>query len=183
MSNPIYIAITRAVKPGAEQEFEQAVLEFFSKTADFPGSLGAQLIRPLPGAENRRYGILRAFVSTERHNEFYRSAAFADWVERVKPLVEDDYERRPLHGLEAFFNDPSMAVHPPKWKMAIATWLGVWPTVFVVSQIVGPFTGQIPPIGATGLITLAVVILLTWVVMPAITRFLRPWLRPVPSDT
>ena len=183
MDSTVHIAITRIVKPGSEKEFEHAILDFFSKTTDFPGSLGAQLIRPIPGSEDRKYGIMRSFVNKRRQEAFYESAAFAEWVETVKPLVEENYERKPLHGLEAFFNDPSMATHPPKWKMAITTWLGVWPTVFLVSQVSEPFIKQIPRIGATGLVTLVVVILLSWAVMPGLIKLLRPWLKPVPADT
>ena len=179
----VHIAITRVVKPGSEGAFEEAILKFFSQTADFPGALGAQLIRPMPGSKDRKYGIMRSFTNKEQKEAFYESAAFADWVETVKPMVEEDYERKPLHGLEAFFNDPSVAIHPPKWKMAIATWLGVWPTVFVVTQLMKPFTQQIPRIGAVGLDTLIVVILLTWVVMPGIIKLLHGWLKPVPADT
>ena len=179
----VHVAITRIAKPGCERDFERALVKFFSQTADFPGSLGAQLIRPMPGSEDRKYGIMRSFVDKKRQEAFYESTAFTEWVEKVQPLVEDNYERKPLHGLEAFFNDPSMAIHPPKWKMAITTWLGVWPTVFVVSKLIGPLTKPIPAIGATGLVTLVVVILLTWVVMPGLIKLLHPWLKPVPTDT
>ena len=75
-----------------------------------------------------------------------------------------------------------MAVHPPRWKMAIATWLGVFPTVFVVSQIIGPLMGSVPHVVATGLITLVVVLALTWAVMPGIIKLLRPWLKPEQRD-
>ena len=179
----VHVAITRIAKPGCEKDFEKALIKFFSHTADFPGSLGAQLIRPMPGSEDRKYGIMRSFVDKKQQEAFYQSDAFAEWVETVQPLVEDDYERKPLHGLEAFFNDPSLAIHPPKWKMAIVTWLGVWPTVFVVSQLIGPLIKPIPAIAATGLVTLVVVILLTWAVMPGLIKLLHPWLKPVPADT
>ncbi len=37
----------------------------------------------------------------------------------MKPLVEEGYSRRDLHGLEAFFTDPGIIETPPRWKMAI----------------------------------------------------------------
>lgn len=96
--------------------------------------------------------------------------------------MEEEYSRRDLHGLEAFFSDPDLAQQPPRWKMAFVTWLGVWPTVFVVSALAaqGLLSGW-PVWLAAGVDTLAVVIILTWGVMPALTRLLRPWLE-TPMD-
>lgn len=97
-------------------------------------------------------------------------------------MVEGQYRRTDLHGLEAFFADPSIAVHPPRWKMAIVTWLGVWPTVFVVSGGLGPLVKSLPSWISTAIITLIVVVVLTWGVMPLLTKIMRPWLKPSSAE-
>lgn len=135
MKENIHVAITRKVKPGYEEAFEQAIQEFFAKTTRRQGSLGAQLIRPFPGSSTTTFGILRSFKSTEDRDAFYQSEDFLKWQEKIKPMVQGEYSRKELHGLEAFFEDPSILKHPPKWKMAFVTWLGVWPTVFIISQL------------------------------------------------
>lgn len=87
----------------------------------------------------------------------------------MKPLVEEDYSRRELLGLEASFTDPGL-IHPPsRWKMAFLTWLGVWVTVWVVSNLVGPLLVAWPPWLGTGVVTLMVVSILAWGVMPVVT--------------
>jgi antibiotic biosynthesis monooxygenase (ABM) superfamily enzyme len=176
MNTPIHVAITRTVKPGCEGSFEKAILKFFADSQRDTNTLGAQLLRPLPGSKSRTYGILRSFASEQEREAFYRSDRFLQWEQAVKPLVEGEYSRRDLHGLEAFFRDPSLIRHPPRWKMALVTWLGVWPTVYVLSSLVGHRLSNWPSWLATGFVTLLVVLVLTWGVMPALTRLMRPWL-------
>lgn len=176
MRAPIHIAITRTVKPGCEEAFEKAIRTFFADSLQETGTLGAQLLLPLPGSQNRTYGILRSFASVKDRDAFYQSDSFRQWDQAVKPLVEEDYSRRDLTGLEAFFSDPSLIVRPPLWKMAFLTWLGVWATVWVVSNLVGPRLSALPPWLATGVVTLMVVSILTWGVMRVLTRLARPWL-------
>ena len=178
MRAPIHVAITRTVKPGCEETFEKAIRTFFADSLQETGTLGAQLLLPLPGSQNRTYGILRSFASVHDRDAFYQSESFRQWDEAVKPLVEEDYSRRELHGLEAFFTDPSLIHRPPRWKMAFLTWLGVWATVWVVANLVGPRLSGLPPWLGTGVVTLIVVSILTWGLMPVVTRMAHPWLLP-----
>ena len=88
MKKPVHVAITRKVKPGCETEFEGAIQRFFAESEKFNGSLGAQLIRPLPGNKSNTYGILRSFTSDKVRDDFYRSEQFREWDQTVQPLVE-----------------------------------------------------------------------------------------------
>jgi uncharacterized protein len=63
MDNAVHVAITRTVQPGCEEAFEDAIRSFFADTLREKTSLGAQLVRPLPGTDSRTYGILRSFRS------------------------------------------------------------------------------------------------------------------------
>jgi antibiotic biosynthesis monooxygenase (ABM) superfamily enzyme len=172
----IHVAIIRTVKPGREQEFEKCIREFFEDALRDTPTLGALLLRPLPGSGSRTYGVLRSFASEEERDAFYKSETFHKWEEAVKPLIEGEYRRTELRGLEAFFTEPELAQRPPRWKMAFVTWLGVWPTVYVVGLLTAwPLRG-FPGWLAAGVATWLVVIILTWLVMPIITRFTRPWL-------
>jgi antibiotic biosynthesis monooxygenase (ABM) superfamily enzyme len=172
----IHVAIKRTVKPGCEEAFEQAIRKFFADSLQQTPTLGAQLLRPLPGSEDRTYGILRSFAREEDRRAFYESESFDRWQEAVASLVEEDYSRQELHGLEAFFADPGLMRHPPRWKMAFVTWLGVWPTVYLVTYLLADRLASWHRLFAVGLDTFLVVLALTWAVMPVLTRVLRPWL-------
>ena len=176
MTTPIHVAITRRVKHGCEKEFESSIQTFFKDSFIATGSLGAQLIKSLPGSSDQTYGILRSFASEQDRDQFYQSHHFLEWEKTVEQLVEPDYTRNDLHGLEAFFVNPSATRHPPKWKMAIVTWLGVWPTVFIISMFTSPYLQGLPAWLATGFATLLVVLALTWMVMPLLIKIFQPWL-------
>ena len=177
MNAPVHVAITRRVKPGREEAFEEAIRSFFADSLKDEASLGAQLLRPLPGTNNRAYGILRSFANKNDRDRFYQSESFRRWEEAVKPFVEEDYSRRDLHGLEAFFENPSLLSKPPRWKMALLTWLGVWPTVLLMSALTSSLLSGLTPWLANGLFNLMMVAALTWIVMPLLTRLARPWLH------
>lgn len=177
MNTPVHVAVTRMVKPGREEAFEEAIRSFFADSLKDEASLGAQLLRPLPGANTRTYGILRSFSNKKDRDAFYQSESFRRWEEAVKPLVEEDYARRNVHGLEAFFTDHSIIESPPRWKMALLTWLGVWPTVLVVSALTTNMLAGWTFWIANGVVNLFVVAALTWIVMPVLTRLVRPWLK------
>jgi antibiotic biosynthesis monooxygenase (ABM) superfamily enzyme len=177
MNTPVHVAITRTVRPGCEEAFEEAIRSFFAESLSDKATLGAQLLRPLPGSNTRTYGILRSFANENERNAFYRSKRFLRWQEAVRPFVEEDYSRHDLHGLEAFFTIRSIIKSPPIWKMAILTWLGVWPTVLSVLGLLGNRLADWPFWLANGFENLFVVAALTWGVMPLLTRLARPWLK------
>src|SRR5687768_12585267 len=112
-----------------EAAFEAALRDFARRSLHAPGTRGVHLVGPVPGCGPNDYGILRSFESESASRDFYASALYRDWEESVASLVEGPPVMRELHGLEAFFRDAG-AWHPPRWKMAIVTWLGVFPTVW-----------------------------------------------------
>src|SRR5690606_27928900 len=89
------------------------------------------------GSESREFGILRSFANEKDRDDFYASALFKAWEKKCEPLTEtDSLTHRPLHGLEAWFRS---AHHPPpRWKMAVATFAGVFPVATVLSLTLGP---------------------------------------------
>jgi antibiotic biosynthesis monooxygenase (ABM) superfamily enzyme len=172
---PIHVAITRRVQPEKEDEFRAALLEFFQESFAHEGVFGATMLVPPPGSESREFGILRTFATESERDSFYASPVFKAWEARCAPLTDGGWSYRELHGLEAWFRSPG---GPPKrWKMAVATFLGVYPVVMIMSKLLGPFVHDWPFLLGNALFTACVVALLTWIVMPIITRALNPWLH------
>lgn len=63
------------------------------------------------------------------------------------------------------------------WKLALLSWLGLWPTVTAMMLIVRPQIEGLPIALQTLLMTGLIVPLMTWVHMPLLTRVFRGWLR------
>lgn len=173
---PIHVAITRRVRPGCEADFQQALREFFRTSFAHGGVLGATMIAPLSDSDSREFGILRTFANEKERDDFYASPIFKAWEEKVGPLTEaGSWVQRPLHGLEAWFRSPQSP--PPRWKMAVATFLGVFPVAMILGMTVGPAISSWPFILRNAVFNACVVALLTWLVMPFVTRILKGWLH------
>src|SRR6266404_2547598 len=179
---PIHVAITRRIKPGREQEFQTALKEFFARSLAENGVHGAAMLVPPPGSGSAEYGIIRSFASTNERDAFYASPLYLDWKKRVAPLSDGEPEARELHGLEAFFRQVNPTL-PPRWKMAIATYLGVVPTIMTLALTLGPLIRSWNFVLYNLVFNACVVVLLTWVVMPLVTRALREWLQAGESKT
>ena len=88
-------------------------------------------------------------------------------------------EDRGTHGLEAWFRSGApWSAKPPKWKMAVATFLGVFPVAMILNLTLGPAIRSWPFVLSNAVFNACVVALLTWVVMPLVTRALHGWLHP-----
>lgn len=172
---PIHIAITRRVRPGCEEQFKDALREFLRSSLAGAGVLGVHMLAPPPNAAVREYGILRTFESEAEREAFYQSPLFADWQARVAPLSESEPAYRELSGLEAWFRTGRSL--PPRWKMAIATLCGVYPTSIALSLTLSEFVRTWPLLAQSLVFSAVMVVLLTWVVMPTVTRMLRGWLH------
>ncbi len=179
MREPIHIAITRRVKPGCEAEFQQALIEFFKTSFSHIGMHGASMLVPPPGSTSSEFGILRTFANEQERDAFYASPLFQSWKERIAPLTEGEPQYRQLHGLEAWFR--STQSPPPRWKMAAATFLGVFPVAMVLNLTIGPLIRSWPFIVSNAVFNACVVALLTWVVMPLVTQLIHGWLNPQPQ--
>jgi len=84
-----------------------------------------------------------------------------------------------LTGLESWFTLPGAALRPlPKWKMAAATLLGVFPTSLLLGETVGRGMVDWPLLLRSAVFAALMVALLTWVVMPLLTRALHNWFYP-----
>ena len=171
----IHIAITRRVRSGCEAEFQQGLREFFQTSFAHSGVWGASMLTPPPGSDSREYGILRTFANEKERDAFYDSPMFKAWEERARTLTEGEAVYRQLHGLEAWFRSPH--IPPPRWKMAVATFLGVFPVAMVLNLTLGPVIRSWPFIISNAVFNACVVALLTWVVMPLVTRMLHRWLQ------
>lgn len=170
---PIHVAITRKVLPGKEEEFKEALRHFLGESFLHGGVQGAAMITALPGSNNQEIGILRTFADEAERDTFYNSQLFKDWEAYASKLTEQPNYRQ-LTGLEAWFRSP---VPPPRFKMAIATLCGVFPTSLFLSFTLGPFIQSFPTVLRLLIIAACMVCLLTWVVMPQVTKVLKPWLH------
>ena len=174
---PITAVASRRVKPGCEEEFEVWISGILAAANDFPGYLGSNVIRP-NSSEDDEYQIIFKFDHASNLKRWERSEERRRWLHRSRDLIKEEPRIRILTGLETWFTLPAKegAPPPPRYKMAVVTWLAVFPLATVVFMILDPLLGEFPAIFRTLVFTLVMVSLMTYVVMPRMTRLFSFWL-------
>ena len=96
--------------------------------------------------------------------------------QRIKQIL---YSYQEVTGLETWFNLPNLKtiVAPPKWKMAIVSFIGAYCISLLASFILRSFLG-LQPLLFNLFMTIILVIGLTYFAMPLLSRLLRRWLYP-----
>ncbi len=175
---PVTGVASRRVEPGREEEFEGWVSGILAAAQGFPGYLGSDVLRPT-SAEEGEYRILYRFDHTSNLEKWEASDERRRWLDRAEPLVKEQKVGR-LTGLETWFTLPAEAGEPapPRYKMAVVTWLAVFPTVLIIFTLFGPLLNLLPTVLRTLVFTLTMVTLMTYLIMPRMTRLFSFWLYP-----
>jgi antibiotic biosynthesis monooxygenase (ABM) superfamily enzyme len=127
---PVHRAIVVKASEVKEDELD-ALARFVQRSLVDPGPTGVQIFRPTPGSGKREFLLHRSFLSKEHRRRFYESDLFRGYQRETDQQIEGDALFRSLHGFEAFFRGGNNA--PPRWKMAILTWVRVFPTAHLWS--------------------------------------------------
>jgi hypothetical protein len=173
-TGPLTVVVTWLVRKGREKEFEAWRHEIASAALQFPGHMGADVIRP-SGTE-REYVVIFRFDSYDHLRAWQDSDIRRDLLKMAEPFRETPPSYRLESGLEYWFTPLGIATSPPRWKMALVTVAGVWPASMLVPWVLNPLIEKLPPplkalLGAAG-----IVMLLTWVIMPLFIKILKRWL-------
>lgn len=173
----VNILILRRIRPGREREFDDAVRRWIPSAIQHPGYLGVFLLEPGPSAGE--HGALLRFQTIHDWERFRNWPAYQEFLARIRPLLADEPRVEALHGLEAWFR--AAGREPPRWKMALLTWLGVNAMVWLVSETFASLELSRPAWLFFLLANALVVCGLTWIVMPLLSRLFAPWLRKEPA--
>jgi antibiotic biosynthesis monooxygenase (ABM) superfamily enzyme len=65
---------------------------------------------------------------------------------------------------------------PPRYKLALITWVGAYSIITLILALLGPVMSEWPLPLRTLLLSVIMVVTLTWLVIPALTRLFRAWL-------
>ncbi len=173
------VVASRRVKPGREQEFEEWVSGILGAAAEFPGYLGSNVIRPSESGDNE-FQIVFKFDHASNLKRWEKSQERRLWLRKSRDLLLEEEKVRVLTGLETWFTLPSRPGEPspPRYKMAIVTWLAVFPLATAIFAITQPVLGGLPTVLRKLVFTLTMVTLMTYVIMPRMTRLFSFWLYP-----
>ena len=172
----VTVLVTRRIKPGQGAAFESLMGNMMAAAKEFKGHLGSQLVKPSDD-EPGLYHVVFAFDSDEHLQDWQISPARALGLAAIEPLTEGPTQMRQVIGMAHWFMTGKQQTPPPRWKVAITTWLGIFPTVLLLFTLLGDTLAPWPLVPRVMVITMLVVLIMTWVVAPQLTRVLKPWLH------
>ena len=175
--SPVTIIVKRKAKPDRIKEFEAVMHGTTEDAMTFEGHLGANILRPTTPGDY--YRIVFKFDSMRNYLAWEGSALREKWLQRYAEVAQGEQELEVLSGLETWFTLPGgeALVPPPKYKMLIIVWISIFPMSLLFYYGLSPLLADIPIIAQIAISTILMVSLMTYVVMPVMSKIFRRWLH------
>lgn len=180
---PVTLVVTRRVRAGREAAYEAWLARLQAEARGLPGYLGVTTQRPAAGGPREYVSVLR-FASLADLRAFEGSELRRRHLAEVADLVEADAVWQRLTGLEFWFTPPPGTVvpQPSRPRMAVLMTAVVFGLVLAIGGLVNAAAALLPftvPYPLRLLVTIAIeVALMTWWLMPWLTRRLARWIYP-----
>jgi len=171
--------VERKIPKGKEAEFVELLRGLIAASSNFSGYRGTDLFTPLLSGDDQ-YRVIFSFDNMLTLKRWEASEERAHWVERIDALVDLPAKLQVITGLETWFAFPRARamVPPPRFKMAIVTWLAITPLIIFSNYLTRPILGGIAMPLQILASTPFVVLIMTYLWMPLIAKIFSGWLYP-----
>jgi uncharacterized protein len=182
---PVTVIVKRIAKKNKIKEFEEWLSGISREVSRQNGSMGIDIIRPTDKELKPEYVIIFRFDNYDNLTKWENSSIRNEWLQKGKELVQSDPDVQKLTGLEFWFtpyskkNLHSIPLYSPhRYKMVLVT-------IPVIALLLFTLVPQIHLIGESLSIPYLIrfvfaiaimVLLMTYFIMPLLTKVLRPWL-------
>ncbi|HET7642742.1 MAG TPA: hypothetical protein VFK40_04485 [Nitrososphaeraceae archaeon] len=189
-SKPVTVIVKRIAKKDKVKEFEEWLSGISKDISRQEGMIGIDIIKPTSNTTNSKskpeYVIIFRFNSYENLEKWEKSPIRNEWLQKSRNLAEPNYDVQKMTGLEfwftPYFKDESSPLiplqPPPRYKMVIVTvpvisilLLTLVPEIHFLTEML-----SIPyPVRLVIALTITV-LLMTYIIMPLLTKLLKFWL-------
>lgn len=190
---PVTVAVTRRVDPAHATQMLAWIGAGTTLVERFPGFLGAGWVRPGVGSEE--WHVLYRFDSPRSLAAWEASDQRGWWLRSAQGIAVDTRRER-LTGIEGWFDAPversvedvpgaarpASRPAPPRWKQMIMIWFAFFPLSLLTSWSLGRLAPGLDLLPRVLLSTIVMTPVMTYVVLPQLTRRLEWFLhgRPAP---
>ena len=191
MSEPITVSIRREVDPERITEATVWVQTGVNLATKYPGFLGSGWVRA--GEHSQIWHMLYRFANEESLVAWEKSGEREWWLSMGEGFVRSERSKRRT-GIEGWFDEPTTGTitlptteggtttvavvpAPPRWKQAVSIWLGFFPVNVAFAYAASPIPGWdgLPIWLRVLATTLVLTPIMTYWVLPFVTRSLRGW--------
>ena len=172
----VTVVVSRTVFPGHESDYDEWARRLVAAAREAPGNTGVTMLIPEPGKSGLHHLVVH--FTDEKSMHIWETS----YVRQKLSHEADAFSRsvrQQATGLEAWFSIPECPEleTPPRWKMAIVTFIGVYLLSLIIIKIqdyIFKHQNFYLSIFITGAL---LVVILTWAVMPVFSRYIfRKWL-------
>ena len=180
---PVTVAITRKVAPEDTTQMIAWVRAGTAMAELFPGFLGAGWVRPRDASDE--WHMLYRFADASSLGAWESSTERQWWLRSGEGMVEHARSERRT-GIEGWF-DPTVEhvveqaqagpVAPPRWKQSLLIWMAFFPVNLLATVTLGRLLTSWPVVPRVLVMTATLTPIMTYLVLPALTRRLEGWLH------
>lgn len=178
-SETVSSIIQHTIKQGLEAEYEAWLNNVVTVGRRFAGHRGVDFIRPPSGSTT--YTTMLRFDTIEHLHAWLASDARQELLAAAEPLFAKAERLEIRSGLEFWFTPPRPdQKRPARYKQFLITLSVVFPLTIILPWALQPVFAAIPVLGRPGIsqfvVAVGIVLLMTYVIMPAYTRMVAKWL-------
>jgi antibiotic biosynthesis monooxygenase (ABM) superfamily enzyme len=182
-SQSVTVVVTRKVKRGREADYEDWLKRLLKDARSLSGYLGATVEKPAPGSNE--YTSIFRFDTVENLRKFEESDMRSRYLREVVNYVETDAIWKKYTGLEFWFSPPKGAIipQPSRFRMSLVMIAVVFGLVLSIGQLVAMAAADVPSYIRLFMTISIEIFLMTYVLMPRITKLLAKWIYPSSKTT
>ena len=145
---------------------------------DADGFLSIETIRA-DDADTPRYVTLVHFASQDQLDRWTSSDEHQRLIAEVEPIVADT-DIQYAEGLEVWYSLPpaNRRQNPTYWRQVVLITPMVFGLILVIGALLEPLLEDLPELAALAISVTIISMLLTWPVMPWVTKLFRFFLYP-----
>lgn len=183
----VTLIVKHRIKSGSEANYEAWLRRIVRIAGERPGHLGVDVVRGKHDGLALFTCVLR-YRSTDDLQRWLDSPERKTLIEEAAPMLADG-DHTEIGAVNEFWFTPQAdsVAKPLRWKQAVVTLCVILPLTLLVPIVWGPILRLHPFLSnyvvATFLITLTIVLLVVYVLMPAATRLFAPWLEASVKET
>jgi len=175
-SEPVTLVLSQRIDPRDREEFLALHEDVVDRLGRFQGFLGSELLPPVEGVQDDLV-IVASFASRADLDRWLESDSRREWLDLIGQLVEGERTLTVVGGFGGWFPaQPTQSQGPKRWKQAVAVFIALFPTVLVITLVRGAVAPDMNVVLAVFVGNVLGILMLTYVLMPPLTRLLRGWL-------
>lgn len=166
--------VSKRVPAGSLRAFRHAQADLDDVMRSFPGFVRSEISEPMPGVQDDHVTLF-TFDSRQNLDNWLRSDERSVALGLLDDLIEGNFTLSVVSGFGGWFEEQGHA--PARWKQAVTVLVALFPTLLVLREVQNVIAPDVPWLPALFVSNVASIAILTWVLMPLLTKWLQPWLQ------